>query len=47
MYFTTAFLTYTSYAVACFTLVFACGSMVLIHFLLFIFALAERENEQR
>ena len=38
---------YTSYAVPHFKLVIACGSKVRAHFLLFVFALCERENEQR
>src|SRR4051812_21716468 len=33
------------YAAARFALVFACGSMVLTNLLVFVFALAERENE--
>jgi hypothetical protein len=38
---------YTSYAVTRCKLVVACGSKVLNPFLFFVFALAERENEER
>lgn len=34
----------TSYAAACVNLVFACGSKVLVHFLLFGFALRVKPN---
>jgi hypothetical protein len=39
-------ITYTSYAVASTKVFFACGSMVAL-FLLLVFSLSERKNEQR